>query len=272
MKAISRRGFIGAGATAAAVAAFGLAGCGGSGDSGSSNAQGESDASEFKLVEEGKLTIGTDFDYPPFTMLEDGEPAGFEYAMMTEVCSRIGLEISYLSPQNFDTLITQVAAGTTMDVAVSGITINDERLESVDFTDSYYDSNLAIVTMAETEITSKDLLADYTIGAQSGTSGEDWILENVGDEDYVPFTAITEALLALRTDKVQALVYDAPVAEAHIKGEYSDMAILETIATGEQYGIAVNKENTALTEAINGALSDMMADGTMDKLITSELG
>ena len=243
-----------------------LAGCGGSGNT----AKPAADEPSYTLVEEGKLTIGTDFDYPPFTMLEDGQPAGFEYAMMQEICSRIGLEVNYLSPQAFDTLVTQVAGGTTMDVAVSGITINDERLEEVDFTDSYYDSNLAIVTMKDSDLT-KDGLKDVKVGAQSGTSGEDWIKENVGDDKYTPYTAITEALLALRTGKIEALVYDAPVAEAHIAGEYSDMAILETIATGEQYGIAVNKDNAALTEAINGALAEMKADGTLIKLVSEYL-
>ena len=243
-----------------------LAGCGGSGNT----AKPTADEPSYTLVEEGKLTIGTDFDYPPFTMLEDGQPAGFEYAMMQEICSRIGLEVNYLSPQAFDTLVTQVAGGTTMDVAVSGITINDERLEEVDFTDSYYDSNLAIVTMKDSDVT-KDGLKDVKVGAQSGTSGEDWIKENVGDDKYTPYTAITEALLALRTGKIEALVYDAPVAEAHIAGEYSDMAILETIATGEQYGIAVNKDNAALTEAINGVLAEMKADGTLSKLVSEYL-
>ena len=243
-----------------------LAGCGGSGDT-NKPAAGEPG---YTLVEDGKLTIGTDFDYPPFTMLKDGQPDGFEYGMMTEICKRIDLELNYLSPQAFDTLVTQVAGGTTMDVAVSGITINDERLEEVDFTDSYYDSNLAIVTMKDSKVT-KDGLKDVKIGAQSGTSGEDWVKEYVGDANYTPYTAITEALLALRTGKVEALVYDAPVAEAHIAGEYSDMAVLETIATGEQYGIAVNKENTALKEAINGALAEMKADGTLEKLVAEYL-
>ena len=115
-------------------------------------------------------------------------------------------------------------------------------------------------------------LKDVKIGAQSGTSGEDWVKENVGDANYTPYTAITEALLALRTGKVEALVYDAPVAEAHIAGEYSDMAVLETIATGEQYGIAVNKANSQLLADINTCLKAMEEDGTMDSLREEYLG
>ena len=253
---------------------LGLAGCGGSSDKGgqAASAGGSFDTSAYTLVEDGKLTIGSDLDYPPMESLVDGQPYGFDVAMMQEIAKRLGLELNYLDPQNFDSLMTQVNAGNTMDCAVSSITITDERAELVDFSDSYYDSNQAIVIM-KGAYSDKAALNDasVTVAAQSGTSGEDWVKENVGDANYTPYTAITEALLALRTGKVEALVYDAPVAEAHIAGEYSDMAVLETIATGEQYGIAVNKENTALKEAINGALAEMKADGTLEKLVAEYL-
>ena len=116
------------------VGCLSLAGCGGSSDKGGQAASaGSFDTSAYTLVEDGKLTIGSDLDYPPMESLVDGQPYGFDVAMMQEIADRLGLELNYLDPQNFDSLITQVNAGNTMDCAVSSITITDERAESVDF-------------------------------------------------------------------------------------------------------------------------------------------
>lgn len=248
---------------AGAALCLSLAGCGGS-----DSAQGD-----FKLVEDGKLTIGSDLDYPPMEQLdEDGNPTGFGVAMMEEVCKRIGLECNYLPPQNFDSLISQVQSGTTMDVACSSITITDERAELVAFTDSYYDSNQAIVVKKGSVKDKSELnKAGVVVAAQSGTSGEAWIQENMPNATLKSFTATTDAMNALVAGQVSAVVYDQPIAETHVAGQFTSCEVLEVIATGEQYGIAVNKDNTALTEAINGAIAEMIEDGTMDKLYTEYL-
>ena len=245
-------------AMGAALACFALAACGGSNDTAADG--------EYTLVKDGTLTVVTSADFPPFEYMENGEIVGYDAAIITEVANRLGLEAD-ISHMAFDSLISQIAGGSTADVAISGITITDDRKAEVDFTEPYYDSNLAIVVLADSSIASKDELKGVATGAQSGTSGEDWVKENVGDSDYTPFQEMTEALASLRTGKVQALVFDEPVAKSYIETKgYDDCKILEVIATGEQYGIAVNKDNAALTAAINAALADMQADGTMDKL------
>ena len=240
-----------------------LAGCGG----------GTSGGSDYKLVKEGSLTIGSDLDFPPMEYLDGDTPAGFGIAMIQEVCKRIGLEANILPPQNFDTLVTQVAGGSTLDVAVSSMTITDEREKQIDFSTPYYDSNLAIVVGKDTGYESKADLDGKHIGVQSGSSGEAWAKENLKDAQIKPYNGPSDALAALRAGDVQAVIYDLPVAQNHVAGEYKDAArILEEIPTGEQYGIAINKENTALTEAINKALADMESDGTMDKLKKEWIG
>lgn len=242
-------------ALGAALACFALSACGGS----NTAANGD-----YKLVNEGKLTVITSADYPPFESMDGETVVGYDAAIITEVAKRLGLEAD-ISHMAFDSLITQVAGGAA-DVSISAMTINDERLAEVDFTNSYYDSNLAVVVLNDSKIADLDGLKDVTIGAQSGTSGEDWVKENVGDKNYTPFQEMTEALSSLRTGKVEALVFDAPVAEQYVKTSYTDCKVLEVIPTGEQYGIAVNKENKALTEAINKALDEMQKDGTMDEI------
>ena len=269
------------------AACLGLAACagGGSASSAATSSAGSSAASgaassaaagDYTLIKDGTLTVITSADYPPFENIENGEIVGFDAALVREVGSRLGLEVE-ISHQAFDTLITSIAGGTTADVAISAITIDPDRANDVDFTDSYYDSNLAIVVLKDSGLKAADaneakkVLADAALGAQSGTSGEAWIEENLSGNSYTPYQETPDLLTQLRTGAIAAAVYDAPVAEAHVNGEYNDCEILTVIPTGEQYGIAVNKDNAALTAAINGALADIKADGTMDKLLVDNL-
>ena len=255
-----------AGALAGCMVAAGclaLAGCGGS----------SSQQADYKLLEDGKLTVITSADYPPMESLENGEIVGFDPALINAIGEKLGLEVE-IKNQAFDSLVTAIAGGSTADVAISAITIDDERAKEVDFTNSYYDSNLAVVVLADSELAAKEDLnaAEFTVGAQSGSSGEAWAKENLKDAKYVQYQETPDLLAALRTGKIQAAIYDDPVAEAHVSGEYTDCKVLEVIPTGEQYGIIVNKDNAALTEDINSALADLTSDGTMDTLLTEYLG
>ena len=114
--------------------------------------------------------------------------------------------------------------------------------------------------------------ASVTVAAQSGTSGEAWVAENLPKAKYVPFTATTDAVTALVAGQVQAVVYDQPIAETHVATQFTDCEVLEVIATGEQYGIAVNKANSQLLADINTCLKAMEEDGTMDSLREEYLG
>jgi polar amino acid transport system substrate-binding protein len=275
------------------VACLALAGCGNNSAASSSSASDSSSASassaaesssssdsasttaagDYKLIEAGKVIVGSDLDYKPMEYRDGDAATGFGVAMMNEIAKRLGLECEFLPPQNFDTLITQVASGAKMDIAVSSITITDERAEMIAFSNPYYDSNLAIVVPKDSKLQSSADLKDVVIGVQQGTSGEDWVKENVPDAEIAPFTGITEVMASLRTGKVDAAVYDQPVAENLVANEFSDDAkVLEIVPTGEQYGIAINKENTKLVEDINKALADMEADGTLDKLKKEYIG
>lgn len=268
-----RKFFMGVVVALAAVAAcFALTACGSSNSSSSTNdaSQQSSQQSDYKLVNQGKLTVGTSPDFKPMEYRDDnGNITGYEYGIMQEVANRLGLELD-MEQESFDSLITQVAAGTSMDCAASAITISDEREEQVDFTDPIYDSNLAVVVMGNSDITDPSQIT--SVAAQQGSSGEDWVNEHLKDARYTSFQEVPDMLAALRSGQVQAAVYDEPVARNHVAGEYSDCKILEVIPTGEQYGIAVNKDNPGLTDAINQALANMQSDGTMDQLKQQYIG
>lgn len=248
-----------------AVGMLALVACGAS--SSSSKSASSSSSSSYSLVKDGTLTVATSPDYAPMEYQENGEIKGYDIAIIKEVAKRLNLKVD-VQNQAFDSLVTQVAGGKKFDCAISSITINEERAEQVKFTDPYYDSNLAIVVLANSTATSKDQLNGKPVGAQSGSSGEEWAKENLKNSEYTPFQETPDMLAALRTGKIQAAIYDEPVAENHVKTEYSDCKVLEIIPTGEQYGIIVNKDNAALADAINATLKDMKADGTLDKLKT----
>jgi polar amino acid transport system substrate-binding protein len=247
----------------AAVMAIGLlSGCGSS-NSGGSNTGGGADANPLGLIEEGKLIIGSDCDYPPFISMEGDEVSGFEVDLMEAIAADLNLELVYLPPQNFDTLPTAVAAGSIMDLSVSSLTINDERLELVNFCLPYFDSNQAVVVKAGSTLRTVEDLNGLVIGAQSGTTGEAWALENLSAETIIKgYNQTSEGLAALRAGEIVALVFDEPVATLQTMTNYTDCVVLQVIPTGEQYGFAVSKDNPALEKAINESLQRLFDNGT----------
>ncbi|MDR2957892.1 MAG: ABC transporter substrate-binding protein, partial [Coriobacteriales bacterium] len=179
------------------------------------------------LVTEGTLTVGSDCDYPPFIWMDGDKPVGFEVELMEAVAKDMGLKLVYLPPQNFDTLITAVQGGGKMDLAVSSVTINDERKESVNFCIPYFDSNQAVVTTKTSSYTSVDNLAGKVVGAQTGTTGEAWAIENIPGATVKGFNQTSEGLAALRAGAIEALFFDEPVASEQVNGAYSDCKIIQ---------------------------------------------
>ena len=251
-----------------------LAGCGNSGsnaNSGSSNGGSEAAATDgkMKLATEGTLTCVTEMGFQPFEYLPEGstDPVGYDIDVANELAKRMGLTCKFLPSQNFDTLIPTVAEGSKADIAIAGITIDAERKKEVDFSDPYFTSNLAVVVKGDSAETLQTLDApDKQVACQRGTTGDGWIDENLSKATKKPLDDISAGLAGVSTGNYAAYVIDLPVAEKNLKDSFTDLKILEKIATGEEYGIAVSKKNPELTKAINKALQDMKADGTMQQI------
>ena len=250
------------------VAMFALAGCssGGTSDSAADSSSDAAADGSYTLVEEGKLTVAASLDFPPFENLVDGQAEGFEVDLMTAIAEKLGLEINYLPTMKFDTIIPAIAAGGTADVGVSGFTITPEREEEVDFTTPICDTNQCIVVPAGSDIAGSADLSGKRIGGQSGTTGIDWAKENAPDAEIKTFDEYTAVLAALQSGQVEAVVMDKPVADYYILNAYQDCEVVEAIPTGEQYGIAVSKDNPNLTAAINDAIAELQEDGTFAEL------
>lgn len=271
---------VAAGALAAALALVGCA-SGNSGNSGSGSASGSASASasgsasastEMKLVKEGKLLIATSPDFPPFENLENGEMVGLDIEIGKAVAEKLGLEPEFVSLQ-FDSILTAVAAGTQADVGISGLTVDPERAKTVDFSDSYYVDDLSVAVMKN----NADITADnadealnkegVVIAVQSGTSGETYVKENYPKATVQPYGNSTDAFAALQSGQANAVCTNKAVVERMLANAYTDAQVVKSIATGEEYAVAVAQENKALTAAINKALEELQADGTIDDLV-----
>ena len=267
MKDMTRRSFI---ATSSAAAAMMLAACGGSKSSDNSEAPAvEAANGEYTLVEAGKLTCISNLYFPPFESMDEktGEPVGFDIDMSKSLAEHLGLEANWLASQAFDSLVPTIKAGGTADVAIAGMTITDARKAEVDMSDPYVDSNQSIVVKA-TSTDTEDTLnsSDKTIAVQGGTTGAEWAAENLPNATIKPLSTVIDAMNGVQSGLYDAVVCDLPVSRYQIKKSYSDLQVIEEIPTGEQYGMAISKDNPGLTAAVNAALAEMQEDGTMEAI------
>lgn len=250
-----------------AAGCLALAACGGS----------SSSQADYKLIEDGKLTIGTSPDYPPFENLEDGEAVGFDIDLAKAVAEQLGLELEIKSLQ-FDSILPAVQAGGQCDVGISGITVDPERAKEVDFTDSYYTDDQAVAVMKDsTEITAdnaEDALnkEGVTIAVQSGTTGETYCKENFPKAKVQPYGNSTDAFAAMQAGQANAVCTNNAVVEKMLADAYSDAQVVYQSATGEEYAIAVSQDNPQLTAAINDAIKTLKDNGKLDELTAQWLG
>ncbi len=259
---LTRRGFVtlcGLG-----LASLGLAACGAPAGGTATNDKG------YTLVEAGTLMGVSDMAYPPLESIPDGggSPEGFEIDMMDAIAKKLGLTMKWLPATKFDTIIPLIKQGGKADVGVSAFTITDERKQEIDFTESYLDSNQALVAPASVGSLTKEQLnvAGTQVAVQSGTTGESWVKENLPQATCVPLDDAIQALTGVQTGLYAAAVADLPVMSYLCKQSYTSLKVMIEIPTGEQYGIVVSKTNSKLTADINKALADLQADGTMDAL------
>ena len=243
------------------------------GTSGCSSFRNASDA--YTLVEDGKLTVSSDLATPPFEYVNDaGEDQGFTFELMGMIADELGLELNYLPAQKFDGIIPMVKQGVKTDVGACNITITDERKEEVDFTDPYIDSNQGVAVAKDTGYDTVDSLnaSGVKIAVQSGTTSEEWAIENLPQATTVNFDDWTAAFTAVMSGQCQAVVCDLPVEQWMVSNSFTDMEIIKEVPTGEQFGIAVSKDNPELTQAINDALAKIKDSGAYDKLYEKWFG
>ena len=241
-------------------------------DAAAADTEGETaEAGEVTTVTEGILTMGTNAAFPPYEYYEGDTVVGIDAEIAQAIAEKLGLSLEIVD-MDFNSIITAVQSG-KVDVGIAGMTVEPDRLENVDFTDSYATGVQVVIVTEDSDIASVDDLEGKLIGTQEGTTGWSYCSEDYGDDMVIPYTNGATAVQALLDGKVDCVVIDQQPALSFVEAN-EGLKILETEYTVEDYAIAVSKDNTALRDAINTALNELIEDGTvqgiLDKYITVE--
>ena len=275
MKKISRRSFLAAAAVSAAALA--LTACGGASSSvassvASSAAASSSASGSLATVVAGKLTMATNATFPPYEMTTDaGDIEGIDVETAQAIADKLGLELQ-IDDMDFDAALLSVQQGKA-DIVMAGVTVTDERLKVMDFSDTYAEGIQSIIVPEGSDIATADDLSGKAIGTQRGTTGYLYCTDDFGEENVIAYDDGLTAVQALNNGQVDAVVIDNAPAQEFVAAN-PGLKILDTAYAQEDYAIGVAKGNTQLLDAINGALEELQADGTLqaivDKYITAE--
>jgi ABC-type amino acid transport substrate-binding protein len=241
-----------------AMGAF-AAGCGDDDD----DDGGDGGGADLGLIQEGQLLVGTDTPYPPFEIGQPPDITGYDIEVGREVANRLGLEPTF-QDTSFDTIFRDLSQG-KFDFVLAATTITPEREQKVDFSDPYYAADQALVVTPGSDIATVEDLADATVGAQDGTTGEAYANDETDASEVRGFPEGPDAIQALKAGQVDATIIDQPVAVDALEKE-GGIEIPTVIPTGELYGIPFATDSDALREQANQALQEMKDDGTLAEL------
>ncbi|MEE1043760.1 MAG: basic amino acid ABC transporter substrate-binding protein [Clostridia bacterium] len=217
------------------------------------------------------LTMATNAEFPPYEYMEGNEIVGIDAEIAKAIAEKLGYEL-VIENVDFDSLIPGVQTG-KYDFVAAGMTVTDERKEQVDFTDSYATGIQSIIVKEDSAITSVDDLfadgANTKIGVQLATTGDlycTWDIEDEGLGSVERFNKGADAVMALTSGKVDCVVIDNEPAKVFVANN-AGLKILDTEYAVEDYAIAVSKDKPELLKEINTALGELIADGTVAKII-----
>ncbi len=231
----------------------------------------DTDIEDFTTVTEGVLTMATNAAFPPYEFYEGDAITGIDAEIAAAIAEKLGLEL-VIDDMEFDAINIAVNGGKA-DVGFAGMTVTAERLEAVNFTTSYAQGVQVVIVPEDSPITSVDDLfaegANNTIGVQRNTTGDlytTWDLEDEGLATIDRYSKGADAILALKSGKIDCVVIDNEPAKAFV-AENAGLKILETEYVLEDYAASVSKSNEPLLAAINKALGELIEDGTVQAII-----
>lgn len=263
----------------AAAMCLGLVACGTSASSTEASAPAESTGSAAQAstpaeegaaasgmtVTEGTLTMATNAYFPPYEYYEGDKIVGIDAEIAAAVAEKLGLEL-VIEDMEFDSIITAVQTGKA-DMGLAGMTVTEDRLQNVNFSDTYATGIQSVIVKEDSDIASLDDLAGKMIGVQLGTTGDIYASGDYGEDHVDKYNKGNDAVMALLSGKVDAVIIDNEPAKSYVAAN-EGLKILDTEYAIEDYAAAINKENTALLDAINGALKELTEDGTLASIVT----
>ena len=190
---------------------------------------------------------------------------GIDVDIAKAIAEKLGMELE-VEDVAFDSIIPEIVSGKA-DMGLAGMTVTEDRKASVDFSDTYAKASQMIIVKDDSSITGPDDLKGATVGVQLGTTGDIYVSDLEADGTTVErYNKGFEAVQALSQGKIDAVVIDGEPAKTFV-AETEGIKMLDEAFTEEEYAIAVKKGNTELLDKINGALGELKADGTLDKIV-----
>ena len=266
-----------------AVMALSLAACGGSASSAAASSAASSEAASSEAasseaaasettetaalttVNAGKLTMSTNAAFPPYEMTTDaGEFEGIDVEIAGAIADKLGLELQ-IDDMDFDAALLAAQQGKS-DMVMAGVTVNEERKQVMEFSDTYASGVQVVIVKEGSEIATVDDLAGHMIGTQRGTTGYIYCSDDFGEDSVTAYDNGLTAVQALNNGQVDCVVIDSAPAKEFVAAN-EGLVILDTEYAVEDYAIGMAKGNTALVEAVNGALAELKADGTIDAIL-----
>ena len=220
-----------------------------------------------ETAESNKITFGTNAEFPPFEYVTSGgvigDYEGIDMAIAKKIGEDIGKEAT-INNMEFDSLLIALQNG-QVDAVIAGMTVTDERKESVDFSIPYYTATQVMIVKEDSDITQASDMADKKIVVIQGYTGET-VVSDMGYK-YESFKKGTEAVLELVNGKCDVVVIDSATASKYVQ-DNEGLKIVEDPSAfdAEEYAIAVKKGNTELLDQINASIQKMLDDGTISDL------
>ena len=213
----------------------------------------------------GKLVMATNAEFPPYEYHDGDAVVGIDAEIAKAIADELGMELE-IEDIAFDSIIPEIVSGKA-DMGLAGMTVTEDRMQSVDFSDTYAKASQKIIVTEDSEIASPDDLKGVIVGVQLGTTGDIYVSDLEADGTTVErYSKGFEAVQALSQGKIDAVVIDGEPAKTFV-AETEGLKILDESFTDEEYAIAVKKGNTELLEKINGALKTLKDNGTLDEIV-----
>ena len=225
---------------------------------------------ELNTIEDGKLIMSTNAAFPPYEMTDDnGNYIGIDVEVAQAIADKLGLEL-VIDNMEFTAALEAAQKGKS-DMVMAGVTVTEDRLMVMDFSDSYATGIQVVIVPEDSDITSIDDLVGKKIGTQMGTTGYIYASDSpenggYGEDNVVSYDNGITAVQALQNGQIDAVIIDNAPAQAFVEAN-PGLKILEAEWLTENYAIGFAKGNTKLVEAVNKALAELIADGTVQKIV-----
>lgn len=220
-------------------------------------------------VTEGKLIMATNAEFPPYEYKEGDKIVGIDAEVAKLIADKLNLELE-IADVDFDSIIPGVQSG-KYDMGMAGMTVTDERKEKVNFSDSYATGVQVVIVKEDSDIKTTADLNGKKIGAQQGTTGYIYASDTVenggfGEENVTGYQNGALAVEALKGGKIDCVIIDNEPAKAYVAAN-KGLKILDTEYVTEDYAICFAKSNTELQTKVNDALKELIADGSVKKVV-----